>query len=159
MDEVEIRAKLFVKDDLRTYIALTSFFLLGVVIAIWLIFKLYKGSTQNIYFLLALGVISWIFIILVCLSYRMNNIIISNKYIKLPKTLQKHQILDYDEIKEIRYDLFKKTGNVGKLEIIDVNGKKHRISSFADKTKMLREIKKRMSKEHWKRKTVKEGYR
>ncbi|MFW6176146.1 MAG: hypothetical protein ACOC40_00455 [Thermoplasmatota archaeon] len=73
--------------------------------------------------------------------------------------IQKRKILRYDEIKEIKYDLFKKSRNVGKLEIIDTQGKKHRISGFADRTKMLKEIKKRMSRDQWRKKVIKQGYR
>ncbi len=153
----EISSKVFKKGEIRSYVAIYSFLILGMALSSWLILNIIHDSFH--YEVLAGLILTWATFIVIVLDYKSKNIKIYKNKIVLPKTISEQKTLKYDEIKKIRFDVFKKTGNVGKLEIIDVNGKKHRISSFADKTKMLREIKKRMSKEHWKRKAVKEGYR
>lgn len=153
----EIRSKVFSKGDRKTYIAIYSFLILCIILSIWMFFNLIEDLFH--YEILASLIISYITFIIIILDYRSPNIQIYKNKIVLPKMIQKRKILRYDEIKEIKYDLFKKSRNVGKLEIIDTQGKKHSISGFADRTKMLKEIKKRMSRDQWRKKVVKQGYR
>ena len=159
MRECKISSDMFRKDDIRTYIALVGFLFWGLIFIIWIGLNIINNSFNYMFIKLTGLLLSWTFFIFVYVSFMESDIIIGDNYISLPKGVGKSNKIEFSDIREIKYDIFKKTGNIGKVIIIDSDERRYTISGYIDRTKVINEVEKRMAKEEWYEKSIMEGYR
>ncbi len=161
MSKTKIRTTVFEKGDIRTYIALIGFLIWGIIGAVWIVTAVgsleSQGMLQTLYTLrihLVIFMSSWIAFLLVLLGYLTSPIEIGDDYIAFPpKYKLSLKCLQFDEIKEIKYEVTKHGRGVRGVWIIDKEDRKYPMRTLSDWKKIVETLREKMPMEEWKKKS------